>query len=103
VGAIIGGLALAAWATWAAGETDLAVPDRLVARWPYAASRNPMYVGWTLAYLGAAGALASGWLLLLTPGVLLGTHLAVRREERGLLARFGPTYATYATEVRRYL
>jgi protein-S-isoprenylcysteine O-methyltransferase Ste14 len=103
VGPIIGGFALAVWATRAAGDTDLADPDRLVAGWPYAATRNPMYVGWTLVYLGAADALASGWLLLLTPVVLFGTHATVRREEQRLLARFDPAYATYATEVRRYL
>jgi protein-S-isoprenylcysteine O-methyltransferase Ste14 len=50
-----------------------------------------------------AGALASGWLLVLAVGVLLGTHLVVRREERRLLARFGSTYAAYAATVRRYV
>jgi protein-S-isoprenylcysteine O-methyltransferase Ste14 len=99
----IGGWALATSATWASRDTDLALPDQLVVRGPYAASRNPMYAGWTLAYLGLTGALASGWLLVLLPGVLLGTHVTVRREERRLLARFGPTYAAYAAAVRRYV
>jgi protein-S-isoprenylcysteine O-methyltransferase Ste14 len=99
----IGGMALAAWATWASRDTRLALPDQLIVRGPYAASRNPMYAGWTLAYLGLAGALASGWLLVLVPGVLFGMHIAVRREERRLLARFGPTYAAYAATVRRYV
>jgi protein-S-isoprenylcysteine O-methyltransferase Ste14 len=103
LGLAVLGLGLATCATWASRNTTLAAPDRLVVGWPYSASRNPMYVGWSLAYLGAATALAHGWLLLLTPGVLLGAHLAIRREERRLLARFGATYASYAATVRRYL
>jgi protein-S-isoprenylcysteine O-methyltransferase Ste14 len=99
----IGGAALATWATRVSRATYLAKPDQLVVRGPYAASRNPMYTGWTLAYLGLAGALANGWLLVLAPGVLLGTHIAVRREERRLLTRFGATYAAYAATVRRYV
>jgi protein-S-isoprenylcysteine O-methyltransferase Ste14 len=99
----IAGLALAAWATWASRDTHLAQPDQLIVRGPYAASRNPMYVGWTLAYLGLIGMLGSGWLLVLLPAVLFGTHIAVRREERRLLTHFGDTYATYAARVRRYV
>jgi protein-S-isoprenylcysteine O-methyltransferase Ste14 len=99
----IGGMALAICAIWASRDTHLAIPDQLVVRGPYAVSRNPMYAGWTLAYLGVAVALAGGWLLVAVPGVLAGTHIAVRREERRLTARFGRTYAEYAARVRRYL
>jgi len=95
----IGGLVLATWATRASRDTRLAHPDQLIVHGPYAASRNPMYVGWTLAYLG----LASGWLLALLPGVLLAMHVAVRHEERRLLALFGQTYSAYAATVRRYI
>ena len=97
------GLALVAWATWASVDTHLADPDRVIRRGPYAVSRNPMYVGWTVAYLGVAVALANVWLVVLLPAVLLVTDVAVRREERRLQARFGPAYTDYVTSVRRYV
>ena len=98
-----GGLAWATWAAWVSGDTLLADPDRPIRGGPYAVGRNPMYVGWTVAYLGVGLALASVWLVLLLPGVLLFTHIAVRREERLLGERFGPAYAAYAASVRRYV
>jgi protein-S-isoprenylcysteine O-methyltransferase Ste14 len=97
------GLVWAAWATWASADTHLADPDRVVRRGPYAVGRNPMYVGWTMTYLGIGLALASVWLLLLLPGVLLLTHLEVRREEKRLRDRFGAAYAAYLATTRRYL
>jgi protein-S-isoprenylcysteine O-methyltransferase Ste14 len=91
------------WATWVSAGTHLADPDRLVRRGPYAVGRNPMYVGWTLTYAGIGLALASVWLVLLLPAVLVYTHLEVRREEERLRARFGPAYTTYCATTRRYL
>jgi protein-S-isoprenylcysteine O-methyltransferase Ste14 len=98
-----GGLAWTTWATFVSRETYLADPDRLISGGPYAVGRNPMYVGWTVAYVGVGLALASVWLVLLLPGVLLVTDIAVRREERLLRERFGPAYAAYAASVRRYV
>jgi protein-S-isoprenylcysteine O-methyltransferase Ste14 len=97
------GLALITWATWASARTHLANPDRLVTTGPYAVSRNPMYVGWTLAYVGFTTTLASAWLALLLPAVLVTTHLTVRHEESRLRARFGSAYTSYAAAVRRYV
>ena len=97
------GLAWAAWATWVSRDTYVADPDRLISSGPYAVGRNPMYVGWTAAYLGVGLALANVWLLLLLPGVMLFTHIAVRREESLLRKRFGPAYAAYAASIRRYV
>ena len=98
-----GGLGWAAWATWVSRDTYVADPDRLIRSGPYALGRNPMYVGWTVAYVGVGLALASGWLLLLLPGVLLFTHIAVRREESLLRERFGPAYDVYTASIRRYV
>jgi protein-S-isoprenylcysteine O-methyltransferase Ste14 len=97
------GSALAAWAVKAAGPVDLAAPERLVVLGPYRRSRNPMYVAWTLVYLGLALVLGSAWPLALLPAVLLLTHLAVLREERRLAERFGLGFGRYRREVRRYL
>jgi protein-S-isoprenylcysteine O-methyltransferase Ste14 len=98
-----GGLAWVAWATWVSRDTNVANPDRLISNGPYAVGRNPMYVGWTVAYVGVGLALANLWLALLLPGVLLFTHIAVRREERLLRQRFGPAYLAYLAAVRRYV
>ena len=103
LGLALTGWSLAAWATWTSRRTLLAHPDQLVRHGPYGRSRNPMYVGWTVAYVGLSVALGSAWMLGLLPAVLLFTHLTVRREERHLRARFGCAYATYETTVPRYL
>jgi len=103
LGLVAGGPAWAAWATWVSRDTYVADPDRLISSGPYALGRNPMYVGWSLAYVGIGLALASGWLLLLLPAVLLFTHVAVRREESLLRERFGQSYDLYATSIRRYV
>jgi protein-S-isoprenylcysteine O-methyltransferase Ste14 len=100
---ILAGLWLAAWGVRAAADVDLQRPDQLVLGGPYAFSRNPMYVAWTLVYVGIALAADAAWPLLLLPVVLLVTHVVVVREERCLEHRFGPAYRRYKTSVRRYL
>jgi len=99
----LGGLALAGWAVWAAGSVHLAHPGQLVEEGPYARSRNPMYVGWTLVYAGVTLMLGSVWLLVLLPLVLVATHAAVISEERRLAREFGTQFEGYTTRVRRYL
>ena len=100
---ILAGLWLVAWALRAAAAVDLEQPDRLVLKGPYAFSRNPMYVGWTLVYVGIALAVNTVWPLLLLPVVLAVTQVVVVREERVLESRFGAAYRGYRTSVRRYL
>lgn len=58
---LLSGTAMSAWATWAAETTDLEDPGRLVTQGPYAVSRNPMYVGWTLTYFGCTLLLGNHW------------------------------------------
>lgn len=97
------GATLAVWATVTAAEEDLEQPDRLVTSGPYAHSRNPMYVGWTIAYVGVAGLTNSAWPLLLLPGVAAAVHREVRREEDRLTARFGADFEAYRVRIRRYV
>ena len=99
----LAGLWLGAWAVRAAAGVHLGRPDQLVDRGPYAYSRNPMYVAWTLGYVGIALVAATAWPLPLLPPVLAVTHLEVLREERSLERRFGPAYRSYKASVRRYL
>ena len=64
--------------------------SRLVVTGPYRFTRNPMYLGFTLAYLGGTLLLNSVWPLPLLPLVLFAlTRSVIRREERYLAAEFG--------------
>jgi protein-S-isoprenylcysteine O-methyltransferase Ste14 len=76
----------------------------LVIEGPYRFSRNPMYVGFTLTYLGLALGLQSpAAVILLIPCLLLMTWGVILREERYLTAKFGQAYLTYKQGVRRWL
>lgn len=105
VGAVLflSGTGMAVWATGAAGKTDLEDPDRLVTGGPYAVSRNPMYLGWTLTYTGCSLLSGSQWPLLLLPVVAAAVHREVLGEEQRLEERFGDDYRHYARRVGRYL
>jgi protein-S-isoprenylcysteine O-methyltransferase Ste14 len=71
---------------------------------PYRFSRNPLYLGLTIIYLGLSLAVNSWWcLLLLIPIGLLMHFQVVVREERYLKGKFGDTYRQYQSRVRRYL
>jgi protein-S-isoprenylcysteine O-methyltransferase Ste14 len=100
---ILAGLWLGGWAVRAAAGLDLERPNRLVDSGPYVFSRNPMYVAWTLGYVGVALVAGTAWPLLLLPVVLVVTQVVVRREERSLERQFGDAYRTYKASVRRYL
>jgi protein-S-isoprenylcysteine O-methyltransferase Ste14 len=76
----------------------------LVTGGPYRFTRNPMYLGLTLLYLGATAWLNTLWPLLLLPIVLLVMQRGViAREEEYLERRFGQEYTDYRARVRRWL
>jgi protein-S-isoprenylcysteine O-methyltransferase Ste14 len=71
---------------------------------PFPVSRNPLYLGLVVLYVGLALLLPSVWALLLLPvGVAVLAWGAIRPEERYLRDRFGEEYAAYARRVRRWL
>jgi len=107
--ALVAGLTFMFWGivTFAALGTPI-VPTRparvLVEHGPYRFTRNPIYLGMTLAYAGLAVLLNLAWPLLVLPGVLvLLVLMVVRREERHLGATFGDAYRAYRRRVRRWL
>ena len=98
------GIGLSAWSVAEAGHVDVEAPAKLLTDGPYSLSRNPMYVGWTLIYVGAALAANSVWMLALLPVVIVYTHVVdVRKEERFLTEKFGDEFLEYQRRVRRYL
>jgi protein-S-isoprenylcysteine O-methyltransferase Ste14 len=70
----------------------------------YRLSRNPMYTGLAIVYIGATLLLGSWWPLALLPLVLVVVRqLVIRPEEQYLAQRFGRTYTDYQSRVRRWL
>ncbi|MCA1196822.1 isoprenylcysteine carboxylmethyltransferase family protein [Sphingomonas sp. R647] len=71
-----------------------------VYRW----TRNPMYLGMTLAYLGltvAANAPVALWLFI--PLIMTIHYGVIAREERYMADKFGVPYVNYAHNVPRWL
>jgi protein-S-isoprenylcysteine O-methyltransferase Ste14 len=107
--AIAAGLLLAMWGrvTFLKARTSV-MPTRpassLVRHGPYRFSRNPMYVGLTILYVGLSVRTNMAWpLLALLPALVVLRAFVVRREERYLTSAFGPEYQTYCRQVRRWL
>ena len=101
---IILGMSLSLWATIEAGKIDISSPRKLVTSGPYAYSRNPMYVGWSMIYMGIFFAVNSLWLVIFFPLIMAYIHfIEVPGEERSLEQKFGSKYREYQNRVRRYL
>jgi protein-S-isoprenylcysteine O-methyltransferase Ste14 len=106
---IVLGAAVLAWGRRAllSGGTpvDPTLPTAcIVTSGPYQFSRNPLYVGLTLIFLGLTLAMNTWWgILVLIPLVLIMDIGVVRREERYLDQKFGEGYRQYCSKVRRYL
>lgn len=110
-GAVVAGLglvlALAGVAATIRHRTTI-VPHRpvtsLLTGGAYRLSRNPMYTGLAIAYLGLALLFGSWWPLALWPLVIVTVrHLVIRPEEQYLTQRFGQTYTDYRSRVHRWL
>lgn len=97
------GLGVIGWSVRTVGDTDVDRPVAVVRSGPYARSRNPMCLGWTVLSAGVALIVNSLWLFVVLPLVVGVTHLVVRREERSLERTFGDEYRSYRRAVRRYL
>jgi len=70
----------------------------------YRRTRNPLYVGSTLVYMGLGVAAGSLWAIgLLVPLLWVINVGVVKREERYLERRFGDAYRDYKARVRRWI
>jgi protein-S-isoprenylcysteine O-methyltransferase Ste14 len=79
-------------------------PRVLVTTGAYRVTRNPMYVGLTLAYVGVAvlTCAVAPLATLLLPLWFLSAAI-IPREERSLLETFGDDYRRYAARTRRWI
>jgi protein-S-isoprenylcysteine O-methyltransferase Ste14 len=76
----------------------------LVTSGPFRLSRNPMYVGLALAYLGEAFVLRQSWPVTLLPFVLAYLNgVVIRVEEARLGEVFCEAYESYRSNVRRWI
>jgi len=76
----------------------------IVTSGPFRFSRNPLYVGLTLLYLGLTLAFNTSWgVVLLVPILGIMHRGVVLGEERYLEQKFGDAYRQYRSTVRRYL
>ena len=70
----------------------------------YGRTRNPLYLGTTLIYLGLSVAAGSLWAIgLLLPLLWVINVGVVKREERYLERKFGDAYRAYKARVRRWI
>ena len=80
------------------------VSAQLVTWGPYRFTRNPMYVGLIVAYLGEAGILRQIWPILLLPlTIAYVNRIVIPLEESKLLEAFGAAYQRYQARVGRWL
>ncbi len=109
---LLAGTASAALALWArrhflAAGTPIHPGDAttaIVTTGPYAWTRNPLYVAQGLLLVMAAGLSNSAAVLaMLVPWAGVIRFGVIAREERYLAERFGETYRSYRSRVRRWL
>ncbi len=76
----------------------------IVTRGPYRVTRNPLYLQMVLGCIGFAILLRNIWILLLTPLCAWVLQvLAILPEEAYLERKFGESYRSYKSRVRRWL
>ena len=94
------GTALNVWAVaerqrMSTGAFRLEEPEDLVTSGPYALTRHPMYVGWSLVHLGVGLLRRSCWVCVTLPAALAAEHHLVTREDDDLAREFGETFERY--------
>ena len=91
---------------WASGTSIVPIrpTTALVIDGPYRFTRNPMYLGLLLLYIGVACWFGLVWPLFLAPVLVWVVGVSViGPEERYLTRKFGDEYRRYHAHVRRWL
>ena len=103
------GVILVGWGMVTFGRARTAInphhsASQLVTHGPYRFTRNPMYTGLTIAYLGGSALVDSAWPIIALPIVLLIlVKTVISREEMYLADAFGAEYRGYVARVRRWV
>lgn len=92
-----------AFATVAEAQFALAPKDTLITTWSYRVSRNPMYLGGLLVFVGTAMACTSWVYLMPCAAFALLTNLGVISEERLCLQKYGDAFRAYMSRTPRWL
>lgn len=69
----------------------------------YQVSRNPMYIGYFVYFLGCAIITYSWTLFIVLVIFQISAHWIILSEERWCLEKFGSEYRDYMNNVRRYI
>ncbi len=109
LGLLVLGLILEGWAAglFKRARTDV-LPWKpstaLVTTGPYRFTRNPIYLGYTITYVGLGVGLDSPMALaFVLPCLIVMERFVIAREEAYLETRFGSAYRAYLGTVRRWL
>jgi protein-S-isoprenylcysteine O-methyltransferase Ste14 len=78
-------------------------PERLVAKGPYAHTRNPMYLGHLIFLIGLTLTFNSWLAGLITIAVAVWFHIRVLGDETKLIERLGRPYVDYMASVKRWI
>jgi len=103
------GIILAAWAQWIFRRqhttTDPTKTTTSLVTWgPYRFTRNPMYLGLFLSFVGISGIFTFVWsILLLIIVVLYVNSVVIPAEERQLIDSFSEAYERYRSNVHRWI
>ena len=77
---------------------------KLITWGPYRFTRNPMYLGLFLTFIGIDGIVTFVWsLLLMLPVLYYVNWIVIPVEEKQLKKAFGKTYEDYCKRVRRWI
>lgn len=104
----LAGLALFAWSLVSFGRSfrvgiDTEHPDALVTGGAFGITRNPLYVGFLVIFLGQFLIFPNVILLIYLVGAGWLINRQILREEAYLKVHYGTAYEAYCQRVRRYL
>lgn len=76
--------------------------NKLITTGPFSFSRNPIYMGFILIFLGFSLALKSYLVFLIIPYLIMVNYV-IEKEEKILTKHFGKEYLEYKKRVRRFI
>lgn len=88
--------------SWRIGAAEGELGD-IVDNGPFALSRNPVFVGQVILFLGLALSISDVAHMAMLAGILIAVRVQVGIEERVLTESVGDAYRSYCKRVRRWL